>query len=320
MLNALRQLAVIICGLALLSGCVTNVSSMVAELEGRQTSVELEGVPFHSQVTDQCGPAALASALGFAGVQVTPEELKHRVYIPERQGSLQLELVAATRHYGRIPYEIDPSLTALVAELASGRPVLVLQNLGVNLVPVWHYAVVVGYLANEQQFVLRSGTHERLLIEAKSFTRSWKRGEYWAIVTLRPGELPVSAVAERYLRSVAATESAGNLTGAVSAYRVATYRWPESSLAWLGLGNAHYADGGLQEAGYAYRKALQFDPDNRVTMNNLSQAYLGLGCRDDALATIDAALSGIAETDPVRPHMLLTREEVLQSDAGPQCP
>lgn len=304
----------------LFSGCASIVSGMVAELDGRQTSIELGHVPFHSQVTDQCGPAALATILNDTGIPVSPEELKPRVYIPERQGSLQLELMAATRYFGRIPYQVDPSLNALIGELEGGRPVLVFQNLGVTLVPAWHYAVVVGYLANEQKFVLRSGDRERLLMEAKSFTRSWKRGYFWAIVALNPGELPASADADRYLRSVAATESTGKLADPIPAYRVATARWPKSSLAWLGLGNALYFKGELVEAANAYRKVLQIEPAHRIALNNLSQVYLGLGCRDDALATITTALSGVDETDPVRSHLLLTQRELNQSDARSQCP
>jgi tetratricopeptide (TPR) repeat protein len=293
---------------------------MVAELEGRHTGIELTNVPFHSQVTDQCGPAALAAVLNDAGIPVSPEVLKSRVYIPERQGSLQLELMAATRHFGRIPYEVDPNLSALVAELEAGRPILVLQNLGATFAPIWHYAVVVGYLANEQQFVLRSGDKERLVMSAKSFTGSWKRGNFRAIVALKPGDLPASAVAERYLRSVAAIESTGDTANAIPAYRVATERWPQSSLAWLGLGNASYAQGQLVEAENAYRKVLGIKPGDAIALNNLSQVYLGLGCRDDALATINAALSGVGATDPIRSHLLLTQKEAKRSDAGFRCP
>lgn len=305
--------------LTLLSGCATEIGVMVAELDDRETRVELESVPFYSQVTDQCGPAALASVLNDAGIEVSAEELKSRVYIPERQGALQLELVAATRNFGRVPYEIDPGPAALLAELEAGRPVLVLQNLGIGIAPVWHYAVVVGYLPEERQFVLRSGDSERLLTGAKAFIRTWRRGSYWAIVALNPGELPANPAADRYLRAVAATESAGNFEDAVSAYRVATTEWPDSNLAWLGLGNALFTEGQLQDAGTAYRKVLESQPGDAVAMNNLSQVYLQLGCRDNALATINAALSGVDEHDPLRSHLLLTKNEVQRSDAGPRC-
>lgn len=293
---------------------------MIGELEDHHTDIELEDVPFHSQVTDQCGPAALSSLLNDAGVQVGPEKVKSRVYIPERQGSLQLELMAATRHFGRIPYEVDPNLSALVAELESGRPILVLQNLGGSLAPIWHYAVVVGYLANEQQFVLRSGDTQRLLMKARTFTRSWKRGNYWAMVALNPGELPANTVAKRYLRSVAAIESIGDSANAIPAYRVATERWPQSNIAWLGLGNASYAQGEFPEAEEAYRKVLEIKPGDAIALNNLSQVYLELGCRDDALVTINAALSGVDENDTVYSHLLITQKETQQSDVGTECP
>jgi tetratricopeptide (TPR) repeat protein len=292
---------------------------MVAELDDLDAGIELTGVPFFSQVTDQCGPAALASVLNDAGVAISADELKPLVYIPERQGSLQLELIAATRRFGRIPYEIDPTLGALVAELKAGRPVLALQNLGHPLMPIWHYSVVIGYLPAEQAFVLRSGDKERLLSGANSFARTWKRGSFWAMVALRPGELPANADAERYLHSVAATESTSDLGDAIAAYRVATERWPENNIAWLGLGNAKYAEGDLQDAGSAYRKILETRPGDAIAMNNLSHVYLGLGCRDDALATVNAALLRVEDDHPVRSHLLLTQQEIQQSEPDTRC-
>jgi tetratricopeptide (TPR) repeat protein len=305
--------------LVLLSGCANSIGSMVAELDDHAANIELVDVPFFSQVTDQCGPAALASVLHGAGVEISAAELKPLVYIPERQGSLQLELIAATRQFGRIPYEIEPKLSALVAELDAGRPVLVLQNLGIRVAPIWHYAVVVGYIPDGKEFILRSGDNERLLMGAKAFTRTWKGGRFWAMVALEPGELPVNAVANRYLHAVAATESSSDPGKVVPAYRVATEKWPASEIAWLGLGNALYSDGEMESAGKAYRRLLEIQPANSIAMNNLSEVYLRLGCRDEALVTITTALSQVDEDDPVRSHLLSTRMEIQQSNSGSQC-
>ena len=293
---------------------------MVAELDDQHAAVELQNVPFHSQVTDQCGPAALAMTLNAAGVPVSPEELRSRVYIPGREGALQVELLAAARHFGRTPYEIESSLTALVAELDAGRPVLVLQNLGASLAPIWHYAVVVGYLPDQEAMVLRSGDRERLLLDAKSFAKTWVRADSWGVVVLEPGELPANPEAGRYLRAVASAEVTGSASAAVPSYRAATQRWPQESLAWLGLGNASYAQGELDEAATAYRKVLSIDDGNAVAMNNLAQVYVDMGCHDKALATIEAALSGVAEHDPVRAHLLLTREGIDPGDTKSRCP
>ena len=75
------------------------------------------------------------------------DELVAQIYLPERKGSLQPEIIAAVRRYDRVPYRIEPALPALLAELRAGRPVLILQNLGLRSLPRWHYAVVIGYSA-----------------------------------------------------------------------------------------------------------------------------------------------------------------------------
>jgi tetratricopeptide (TPR) repeat protein len=292
---------------------------MLADLEQHEERIELVDVPFYPQVTDQCGPAALATILNSTDIPVSAEELRPRVHIPGREGSLQLELLAATRHYGRIPYVIDPDVSAILAELQAKRPVLILQNLGPKLMPTWHYAVVVGYLPDEGQFVLRSGDKQRLLVSSRKLIRSWQRGDYWAFVALQPGQLPASSDAQRYLRSVAALEAVGNQSDAVASYRMATKEWPQNDLAWLGLGNALYASGDLRPAREAYQKVLEIEPQHTIAMNNLSQVYGELGCRDDALKTIDSALTLVDAGDPIHRFLTTTKQEVKQSSPSSRC-
>jgi hypothetical protein len=314
-IGQLRQATIVAGALALTSGCASNVGNMLAELEHHEENIELTEVPFHSQVTDQCGPAALASVLNSAEIPVTPGELKSRVYIPEREGSLQLELLAATRHYGRIPYVIDPDLDAVLAELKAGRPVLIMQNLGATLMPTWHYAVVVGYLPSEQKFVLRSGDKQRLLMSPRKLIRTWQRADSWAFVALKPEDLPAKPVAERYLRSVAAIEAVGDSAKAAIAYRTATEAWPENDLAWLGLGNALYTSNKLQPAQHAYQKVLEIDPNHTVALNNLSQVYADLGCRDAALEALNSALSVVGLNDPMHSYLNVTMDELRKSES-----
>ena len=86
----------------LASGCGTNHtvarSALLEKSNGR--AVELTETDFYPQTTDQCGPAALATVLNTTGMQVLPADLAPSLYIPGRQGSLQIELMAATRSYG----------------------------------------------------------------------------------------------------------------------------------------------------------------------------------------------------------------------------
>src|SRR5262245_28806713 len=116
------------------SGCATRgavIATAAPASDSIPAHVELDATPFFPQRRYQCGPAALATALGASGVPVTADELADRVYLPGKQGSLQTELIAASRGFDRMPYRVRPELGAVVSELAAGRPVLVLQNLGV---------------------------------------------------------------------------------------------------------------------------------------------------------------------------------------------
>jgi tetratricopeptide (TPR) repeat protein len=272
--------------------------------------VEIEGTPFFSQDKFQCGPAALATLLGTAGVAVTPEELVPVVYIPDLKGSLQSEMISVSRTYGRIPYEIEPDFAALIDELDAGRPVLVLQNLGVSFAPAWHYAVVIGYSARRSEIILRSGTTRRRVTAAGTFLRTWRRSDYWGIVLLGTHDIPQTVDPDRYLRAVAAAESAGQLDLALPAYTEASNRWPEMALPRLGIGNAMYSMGDLDAAELWYRRYLEARPGDPVGANNLATVLMARGSCDEALGLIRNALESQDEESQYR-KILQERENEL---------
>ena len=120
----------------LLSACVVRGPFIPANLApGARASVELVGTPFFPQKKYQCGPAALASVLVASDVVTTPEALVPVVYIPARKGSLQVEMQAAPRKFGRLSYLLSPNMDSILAELDAGRPVLVLHNYGLPMLP-----------------------------------------------------------------------------------------------------------------------------------------------------------------------------------------
>ena len=319
MLTAWQQHGLAVGIIVLISGCASDIRNMLSGLEQQRGDIELIQTPFYPQVTDQCGPSALAAILNYSGVAVTPDALKARIYIPGRQGSLQIELLAATRGYGRMPYLIDTDISGLLGEVRAGRPVLVLQNLGSKRAPVWHYAVVVGYLADERQFILRSGDQKRHVTSASRFARTWQRAEYWGVLVLEPGELPASLDADKYIRSVAAVEAVGDVDSAVVGYGAATERWPEHSLAWLGLGNAYYAQGNLDSAESAYKTLLSMDSDHLIGLRNLSQVQLDRGCIEDAAATLDAAMSAANRDTPIYGIIQEARQEIELRSPSTAC-
>jgi hypothetical protein len=116
---------------------------------------ELVNTPFFPQTEYHCGPAALATVIQFNEISTTPEQILPLVYTPGLQGALQIEVVAAARRFNLLPVKLDGKLESLLREIDAGNPVLVLQNLGLESIPFWHYAVVVGYDLDNQSIVLR---------------------------------------------------------------------------------------------------------------------------------------------------------------------
>jgi hypothetical protein len=267
----------------------------------------LGGVPFYPQTEYECGPASLAGLLGAAGAPATPATLSPQVYLPDRQGSLQLELVAATRRAGRIPFVLDSTPTALVAQIEAGRPVLILQNLQTRDFPVWHYAVLVGFDTAANRVYLNSASEQGLAMGAPEFLRTWDWAGRWAMVALRPGELPADAqsadaASARFIEALLDFEAVAGATAALPAWESAQTRWPGEPLPYLALGNHAYADGDLQAAVSYYRRGLGYSAWHSALRNNLASVLGELGCPRAAEAILEpvaAAMPGDSQWAPV---------------------
>jgi hypothetical protein len=272
-----------------MAGIMTGCASIPAGIRTPGpgvASIELDDVPFYPQERYQCGPAAVTTVLVSSGVETSLEAVTARTYLPGRQGSLRAELTAASRAAGRIPYTLDGRFSAIVAELHAGRPVLVLQNLGVEWFPRWHYSVVVGFDHDAETVVLRSGTERRRITALDTFLRTWRRGDYWAYVALKPGELPSMVDRERYFQSVSAMETLAHDEAAYLGWRAAHDRWPDSVTARFGLGNTAFAAGKLVEAELIFRNLIAADAGMLSARNNLAFVLVEQGRKEEAVAEI----------------------------------
>ncbi len=301
-----------------LAACSTSKPIVSTSLsETAPFELELNSVPFFPQEKYQCGPAALATVLTESGVPVTPRKLVPAVYLPQRRGSLQVELIAASRRYGRIPYVIDPELDSLIRWLQAGRPVVVLQNLALDSYPVWHYAVVIGYSAHDDAFLLRSGKVERLALPASRFLRTWSRGGRWGLVVLKPGEIPAPVDRDTYLRATADFENVAGGKAALPAYHAGVRRWPESLVARFGLANALHAAGDDAAAESAYRMLLAAHSGYLPALNNLAMILADRGCIEAALGTIDQAIQLGGADQTLGTALRETREEIRSAARRP---
>lgn len=287
----------------LLSGCAALFTppQTAALLQQRPADLPLRAerneVPYFAQTRDHCGPAALATALADVGLPADPERLGDAVFLPARGGTLQLEMLGGARRQGAVATRLPRELPALLREVAAGHAVVVLQNLGLDFAPRWHYAVLVGYDLVRREVVLRSGTTERLAMALRTFEYTWARAGHWAIAVLPPDRLPVTALQADAQDAALGFERAAPPDRAALAWRTLLARWPDNLLAGIGLGNALNAAGDPAGARAAFEAAAQRH-DSAIAWNNLALLRLAAGDRAGARAAADRAVLRADAAEP----------------------
>jgi tetratricopeptide (TPR) repeat protein len=271
--------------------------------------VELTQVPFHPQDDFLCGPASLAMVFNAAGIaSASVESVTPLVYLPGRQGSLQAEMLGATRRVGLVAYPLAPKMEDVLREIAAGRPVVVLLNLALKLVPVWHYAVIVGYDLEKREVIVRSAKKARDEWSFGFLEFFWQESGYWSMLALRPGQLPATAREADAAVAIAALEQAGRRAEARESYRALIERWPDNLIGLIGLGNVEYGLKDLPASERAFRRASEAHPKSAVAFNNLAHVLAELGRLADAEA---AARAAVALEGPTLPEARNTLEAIL---------
>lgn len=308
MRSAYRQIGCLMFILLSLAGCAAPTALIHESLpEGFPSQHLIASVPFFAQADYQCGPAALAMVLQYSGVPATASDLRAAVYTPGRKGSLQSGMITATRRHDRLAYPIQ-GLDGLLREVAAGNPVVVLQNLGLQWIPRWHYAVVIGFDLTAQAVILHTGSHPARQVALNTFHHTWRRAQYWGLIVLPPGRLPATVQAPIYLKSAVGLQKAGFSASAAMAFQSAVRQWPDNTAARMGLGNALYAHGNLPAAADAFQRAVAIDSQNGAALNNLAHVLAELGDLETAesMARQAVAVGGVHETVYRR-----TLEEIL---------
>ncbi len=280
--------------LAWLSGCAQLVPQTI-DLRadwpaGVPRAAELAGVPYFPQTQFDCGPAALATIMQSAGTGVSVDQLMQEVYLPARQGSLQVEMLVAPRRHGLVGWQLPRRYSSLLEEVANGRPVLVLQNLGLWPLDQWHYAVVVGFDYERGELYLRSGTTQRLALPFTIFELTWRRSGYWAMVASPPESIPATASEASYRPALLAFGRVAAPARTKAAWSAYLARWPGDAVASIALSNLLYQERALGEAQAVLRSSYQRNSESVEVLNNLAQVLSELGRDEEALQLLDRAV------------------------------
>lgn len=278
-------------GAVLLSaGCARPPALAPDRIATLPPRAELTETPYFPQAQHYCGPASLAMALGARGVAVRQEQLAEHVYLPARKGSLPLDMLGGARRAGAVALRVEPRLEAVMAYVAAGYPVVVLQNLALRWYPMWHYAVVVGYDLEAKEVRLRSGDEARQVLSTATFDATWARSGRWALVVARPGEVPPPADRVAYTDAALALERVNRPREARAAYEAGVARWPGDLTLMIGAGNATYALGDTEGAEAAFRRAAVEHPESDAALNNLAHVLAQRGAYDEAAAVARRAV------------------------------
>ncbi len=277
-------------------------------LIGLAQTHEIKNIPFYPQVEDQCGPSSLATMLGVQGIDISPEQLRGKLYIPGKEGTVTTEMIARARRFGMLVYPLEPDFIDVLTEVHAGNPVLVMQNLGFNWLPVWHFSVVMAYDLERRKLSLRSGVEYIHEVDFSLFQKTWRRADSWAVVITSPDKLPQTATAEGAINSASQLEQVGELKAALQGYQTILDKWPENSIAYFGAGNTAYALGQYQLAVEFFSDFLNMKPSSAIAWNNLAYSLAERGCLSAAKNAISCAL----KSEPDNQNLLDSKREINQ--------
>jgi hypothetical protein len=233
------------------------------------TRAQVAGVPLIQQADFYCGPASIAMVMQWAGSDVTQDDIAALAFNPGAEGTYLADMIGSSRRLGQLAVEIS-GFDQLIAEVAAGHPVIVFQNLGLGVLPVWHYGVVTAYDFEADLIYLNSGQRDQMVMPFAVFERTWRRGDFWGLVVLPPDQLPVSAPESDILKAGAALEQVKAFDAAETLYETGAARWPTNWLWQFGLANARFGKGDLRGAQLALRRARALGPDIPEVRANLA--------------------------------------------------
>lgn len=226
--------------LLMLSGCQSTPQADQLRQQGLSTLPEshlINSVPFFPQEQFYCGPTTLSEVFGYYGVNASPEDIAPKLFIPGKEGSLQLEMVSAARQYGFLPYTERGTLPSIIELVKDDIPVIVFQNLSIQLLPQWHYAVVIGFNSEKGTLTLHTGLTPNHEMSLELFERTWGRGNYWYLAAVPPKVTSSEMAPYTYVSAAYDMLKVGDKRQALAFLETATQAWPSYWLSYFLIAN-----------------------------------------------------------------------------------
>ncbi len=250
---------------------------------------KIAGVPFSPQQQFYCGPTTLSEVLSYYGREVSANEIAPKIFIPDKEGSLQLEMVSATRQYDFLPYAKTGTLTELMQLVEDDIPVIVFQNLSIQLLPQWHYAVVIGYDLTKGTITLHTGLTPNHEMSFELFEKTWARGNYWLLAPVPEGKTSSSMEPFSYIQAAYDLLQVNRVETGLGFLESATSQWPDQWLAYFLIAN-HYLQSDPASAISWFKKGYHAGQYQRAYLNNFAFALAEQGCASQARTVIETAL------------------------------
>lgn len=273
------------------------------------SAANISNVPFYSQQDYYCGPTTLAEVFQYNGIVQSPDEIAPQLFIPERKGSLQLEMIAATRQQGLLAYTERGNLEKLLYLIENDVPVIVLQNLAINLYPMWHYSVVKGYDLATQEIIQHTGEFKNRAVDLSVFERTWQRANYWYLIAL-PSEHKLKALDPlTYVTSAQDLISVKQQVAGINHLKNATKLWPNYWLSYFLLGNYYLQNKNINNAIYWFEQGYQFATTQSLYLNNYAFALY----KDKQLNKAKKIILQAQQLSPKNSDILTTKKEIFSA-------
>lgn len=232
---------------------------------------QIVDVPFIEQDDYLCAPASLGMVLGYEKSSIDLEKLKSGMMTPKSKGTYQTDLISTARGQKMLAVEIS-GIKDLLKEISENNPVIVFQNVGLESLPTWHYAVATGYDLKKEKIFLHSGKKAHKKEYLKIFEETWSQGGYWGLVVISPQKLSATGSEIKHAEAAAGLENQGFYNEAQEVYQNILTRWPKSLLARIGLGNVYYYKKNYSLAVKHLKIANLEHPDSKIAQHNLEIA------------------------------------------------